>query len=296
MIHRRSFLAGLAAAAADLMAQIDPGWKQQIGLELYTVRDLLPKDYEGILAKVAEIGYKEVEPADPYNNMQPKQYRALLDKHGLTMPSTHAGAQDGPNLEKELEGFQIMGLKYTEVRGAAGGGGGGRGPRTVDSVKRWAGQLNKWGAITKKFGMKMLFHNPSGEFEKLDGSDRTQYDVLLAETDPALVAMQLDIGWACVAGKNVLEMFQKNPGRYELWHVKDAMGTKTPAPSLSPSQRQRAAKLVPIGLGDIDYKPIFAAAKTAGMKHFVIEQDNAAAWGDSVAAARVSYENLLKQL
>ena len=299
MTDRRTFLHRLAATAgafslSELMAQGTPDWKKQIGLELYTVRDILPKDYEGILGKVAEIGYKEVEPADPYNNMQPKQYRALLDKYGLTMPSTHSGATDGPGLEKELEGFQIMGLKYTEVRG--GGGGGGRGPRTVDTVKRSAEQLNKWGAVTKKFGMKMLFHNHSGEFEPLEGSTKTQYDVLLAETDPALVAMQLDIGWACVAGMNVLEMFQKNPGRFELWHVKDALGTKTPVPGTTPSQRQRAAKLMPIGLGDIDYKPIFAAAKTAGMKHFVIEQDNAAAWGDSVAAARVSYQNLVKEL
>src|SRR4051812_42197994 len=174
MIHRRSFLAGLAAAAADLMAQIDPGWKQQIGLELYTVRDVLPKDYEGVLAKVAEIGYKEVEPADPYNNMEPKQYRALLDRYGLTMPSTHSGATDGPNLEKQLEGFQIMGIKYTEVRGGGGGAAGrgaaGRGQagaaggaaraagapaaRPVESAKRQAADLNKYGAIVKKFGMK----------------------------------------------------------------------------------------------------------------------------------------------
>jgi sugar phosphate isomerase/epimerase len=294
VIDRRTFLAQLAASSGALIAQTAPDWKKQIGLELYTVRDLLPKDYEGVLAKVAEIGYKEVEAADPYNKMEPKQYRALLDRYGLTMPSTHSGATDGPNLEKELEGFQIMGLKYTEIRG--GGGGGGRGPRTVESIKRSAQQLNKWGAIAKKFGMKMLFHNHSGEFEPLEGSKLTHYDVLLAETDPALVAMQLDIGWAAVAGQNVLEMFAKNPGRYELWHVKDAIGTKTTDPSLTPSQRQRAAKLVPIGLGDVDYKPIFAAAKTAGMKHFVIEQDNAAAWGDSVAAARVSYQNLVKVL
>src|SRR5512140_1914774 len=103
MIDRRTFFQGLAAAGAlslsDLMAQTTPDWKKQIGLELYTVRDLLPKDYEGILAKVAEIGYKEVEPADPYNNMAPKQYRALLDKYRLTMPSTHSGAVDGPELE-----------------------------------------------------------------------------------------------------------------------------------------------------------------------------------------------------
>jgi sugar phosphate isomerase/epimerase len=300
MIHRRSFLQSLAATAgaaafSDLMAQIDSGWKSKIGLELYTVRDLLPGDYEGILAKVAAMGYKEVEPADPYNNMQPKQYRALLDKYGLTMPSTHSGATAGPGLEKQLEGFQIMGLKYTEIRGAQTGGGG-RGARTVDTIAKSAAQLNEHGKIAKKFGMKMLVHNHAGEFETLEGSTKTQYDVLLAETDPELVAMQLDIGWATVAGQNVLEMFAKTPGRFELWHVKDAIDTKKMDSKMTPTQRQRAAHLCPVGLGDIDYKPIFAASKQAGLKHFLIEQDNAAAWGDSVAAAKVSYQNLQKLL
>jgi sugar phosphate isomerase/epimerase len=298
MLHRRTFLGRVstavgAAALSDLLAQT-PDWKKQIGLELYTVRDVMPKDYEGTLAKVAEIGYKEVEAADPYNNMEPRQYRALLDKYGLSMPSTHSGATAGPGLEKQLDGFQIIGLKYTEVHG--GDAGGGRGPRTVDSVKRSADELNKYGAVTRKFGMKILVHNHAGEFERLEGSDHTQYDVLLANTDPALVAMQLDVGWASVAGQNVLEMFAKSPGRYELWHVKDAENTHKMDPKLSPTQRQRAAHLVPVGLGDVDYKSIFAAARQAGLKHFVIEQDNAAAWGDSIAAARVSYQNLVKIL
>ena len=140
MTHRRTFLKNLAVSAgalsvSDLMAQTTPDWKKQMGLELYTVRDILPKDYEGTLAKVAEIGYKEVEAADPYNNMEPKQYRALLDRYGLTMPSTHSGAVDGPDLEKQLEGFQIMGLKYTEVRGGGGGAARRRG-RRADAARR----------------------------------------------------------------------------------------------------------------------------------------------------------------
>src|SRR3954469_20611438 len=296
-------------AAGGTLAHGATTWSIQIGLELYTVRDILPKDYEGTLAKVAEIGYKEVEPADAYNNLEPKQYRALLDKYGLTMPSTHSGAVDGPGLEKQLEGFQIMGLKYTEVRGGGGGGGGGRGAapaaarpagsppaRPVDSAKRQAAELNKYGAIVKKFGMKMLVHNHAGEFELLDDGKHTQYDVLLAETNPDLVAMQLDVGWAAVAGQNILEMFSKHPGRFELWHVKDALGIKNADPKLTPSQRQRAAKLVPVGLGEVDYRAIFGAAKQAGMKHFLIEQDNAAEWGDSLAAARVSFQNLSRIL
>src|SRR4051794_27255742 len=309
MTLRRTFLKNLAVSTGaltltDLMAQTGTDWKKRMGLELYTVRDIMPKDYEGTLAKVAEIGYKEVEAADPYNNMEPKQYRALLDKYGLTMPSTHSGAVDGPGLEKQLEGFQIMGLKYTEVRG---GGGLGAAPtaarpagtppaRPVESANRQAAELNKYGAIVKKFGMKMLVHNHAGEFELLDDGKHTQYDVLLAETNPELVAMQLDVGWAAVAGQNILEMFAKHPGRFELWHVKDALGIKNADPKMSPTQRQRAAKLVPVGTGEVDYRAIFGAAKQAGLKHYVIEQDNAAEWGDSLAAARVSFQNLSRIL
>jgi sugar phosphate isomerase/epimerase len=345
-IDRRSFLkhmavsAGtlvLAGGASELAAQISPSWKNQIGLELFTVRDLLRQDYEGTLAKLAAIGYKQVEPADPYNNLKPEAYKALLDKYGLKMYSTHAGASDGPDLEKQLEGFQLMGIQYTEVhggrrsgrgpggsggaagspapgaqitaqpepgpsgrRGDARGPGGGRfrqrPPQTVESVKEACAQMNKYGAILKKFGMKILIHNHTGEFERLADGQTTQYDVFLAETDPELVAMQLDIGWAYIAGQNALEMFKKNPGRYELWHVKDAK-FKDLDPSLTPNQRQRAGKIVTLGQGDIDYKTVFANAELAGLKHFVIEQDTAGQDGrDAIEDCRIAYENLSKIL
>jgi sugar phosphate isomerase/epimerase len=295
----------LANQAPNLMAQTAPDWKKQIGLELYTVRDLLPKDYEGTLAKVAEIGYKEVEPATTYANLEPKQFRAMLYKFGLTAPTTHVGATDGSDLEKQLEGFQVMGIKYTEIRGGAppaaapaAGGGRGRGGnvQTEESVKRNAEQINKHGEIARKFGMKMLIHNHTQEFQPFEGGALRPYDVLLAETDPSLVALQLDIGWASVAGQNIPEMFQKHPGRFELWHVKDARGMKLMTPQMNQAERMRAAVLVPVSQGEVDYKSIFAAAGQAGMKHFCVEQDNAADWGDSVAAARVSYQNLMKLL
>ena len=134
------------------------------------------------------------------------------------------------------------------------------------------------------------------EFEPLEGGKLRPYDVLLAETDPAVVAMQLDIGWASVAGQNILEMFKKSPGRFELWHVKDARGIKLMNADMNESERMRAATLVPVGQGEVDYKTIFANAGLAGMKHYCVEQDNAADWGDSMAAARVSYQNLIKLL
>jgi sugar phosphate isomerase/epimerase len=242
--------------------------------------------------------------------MEPKQFRAMLDRYGISMPSTHIGATAGPGLEKELEGFQIMGLKYTEVRGGGGeaparapGAAATKGKKTAgppqpteESTKRTAQQLNANGKIAQKFGMKMLYHNHAQEFQPFEGSSLRPYDILLSETDPSLVAMQLDIGWATVAGQNVLEMFKKNPGRFELWHVKDARGIKNMDPKLNQRERMRAAMLVPVGQGEVDYRPIFANAELAGMKHFCIEQDNAADWGDSVAAARVSFQSLSKLL
>lgn len=293
--NRRTFLKQCAAlgATASLTAAAND-WKKQIGLEMYTVRDLAAKDFEGTLTKVAEIGYKEIEPAGAhYGGLQPKQFRALLDRLGLSMPSTHEAATAGADLEKELEGFQIMGLKYTEIRNPAARGSQGV---TEESVKRTAADLNQFGKITTKFGMKMLFHNHAQEFQRIEGSKLRPYDILLGETDPALVAMQLDIGWASVAGQNILEMFKKNPGRFELWHVKDARGIKILPADLDQRARMRAVTLVPIGQGEVDYKSIFAGAEIAGMKHFCIEQDNAADWGDSIAAAKVCYKNLSKIL
>ena len=300
-MNRRNFVKNIAVGSGAFLwgaelAMAAPDWKKQAGLELYTVRDLTAKDYEGTLAKVAEIGYKEVEPATDYGKLEPKAFRAMLDRYGLSAPSTHVPATDGPGLEKELEGFQVMGIKYTEIRSARPPSGGGRSRQTEESVKRTADEINRHGAIVKKFGMKMLIHNHTMEFEPFEGGKLRPYDVLLAETDPAVVAMQLDIGWASVAGQNILEMFKKNPGRFELWHVKDARGIKLMNADMNESERMRAATLVPVGQGEVDYKTIFANAELAGMKHYCVEQDNAADWGDSMAAARVSYQNLIKLL
>ena len=327
---RRDFLkemalfGGAALAAGSLgeaLAQTGPDWKKQIGLELYTVRDEMQNDFEGVIAKIASFGYKEVEAATGYNNMSAKEFRAMLDRYGLTMPSTHSGLPAADTMDARLEGGQVMGLKYVENLGGGGvggraagaprgtapagvppagraGGGGGRGAgQTEEAIKRQAQTLNDNGKIARKFGIKMIVHNHTGEFAPLaDKSELQPYDVLLAETDPEVVAMQLDIGWASVAGQDILAMFKKSPGRFECWHVKDAMGLKMLTPDMTQSQRQQAAKLVPIGQGDVDYKSIFAAASLAGMKHFCIEQDNASQWGDSVAAARVSLNGLVKEL
>jgi sugar phosphate isomerase/epimerase len=93
-----------------------------------------------------------------------------------------------------------------------------------------------------------------------------------------------------------VELFNKNPGRYELWHIKDVFGIKTVNPALTPNERTKSMAFAPVGVGHVDYKRVFASAKVAGLKHFVVEQDNAACFGDSLAAARLSYQNLTKVL
>jgi len=351
---RREFIKGITAvggaslAASNLraagMLQGGPSaaaWRSRIGLELYTVRDLFAADFEGTIAKVAAIGYTQVE-STSFNNMAPKAFRAMLDRYKLTMPSTHVTASgEGADLERTLEGYEIMGIKYTQIQAPGGRGGapargaapaGARGagtgvagrpanlppgayynsatgivsnsftemeafgpnqqPVSLDSVQRRAAQLNANGKIAQKFGMKMLIHNHTGEFEKLADSPRTTMDVLIAETDPSLVTIQLDLGWTIIAGFDPIAMFKAHPGRFELWHIKDVFGLKKVNPALGPNARVSSMTFVPVGTGHIDWKPYFAQAQLAGLKHFVVEQDNAAVWGDSLAAAKVSYTNL----
>lgn len=303
-----------ALAAAGRPAAADTDWTAQMGLELYTVRDVIVKDYPGTLEKVAQIGYKEVEPAEDYNHMSPKAFRALLDRLGLRMPSTHSGITAGvlSVVEKQLEGFQIMGIQYTSLsepqpprrlvrrrstpaRHARTNSHRERG-RTVDDVKREAALYNHYGKIAQKFGIKILRHNHTMEFQPCQGSKLMPYDILLADTDPKFVAMQMDIGWATVAGQDPIEWFHKHPGRFVLWHVKDAACLKCLPPVTDEFARLREARLVPVGEGEVDYKNIFKYAGLAGMKHFAVEQDSAADWGDSVAAAGVSYEHLRAML
>ena len=331
---RRNFLKAMAAvpavaaAGAPALALAQPlptaKWASRIGMELYTVRDLMETDFEGALAKLAALGYKEVEPANGYNGMSPKAFRAMLDRHGLTAPSTHSGPTIGAGLEAELAGFQVMGIRYTSIptpprvivpgrkpgSGMLGAYFGGHnsftqaeafGPRqppiTLAEAQRRAAELNMYGRIGRKFGVKMLVHNHTGEFMPLtDAKDRTEYDVYLKETDPELVTMQLDLGWATIAGQDIPAMFRANPGRYELWHIKDMFGIRNLNKALPPLERTDAVTFEPYGVGQIDYKPFFDLADLAGLKHFCLEQDNAATWGDSLSAARISIRNLRAML
>jgi sugar phosphate isomerase/epimerase len=267
-------------------------------------------DYPGTLRAVAAAGYKEVQTTLSYGNYSLDQIKQFLDEAGLVAPATHVNPPNGADFERTLDAYARIGHKYTTVntgpergpRGAAPSAGGAPpaqrpAPRpapprqTLDAVKRTAQALNDAGRVTQKHGLKVIVHNHTAEFEPLADSSQRPYDVLIAETDPSLVALELDIGWATVAGENAIELFKRAPGRFEVWHVKDVVGLASLA-GKSEAERQRAAKIVPLGEGEIDYRAIFARAGLAGMKHFFVEQDSAPDSGDSLAAAAASYRNL----
>ena len=302
-----------AAASAVASANVVRPSIDNAGIQLYTVRDRMMSDFEGTLAKIAEIGYREVEFV-AYGGKSPQEVRAILDRLGLRAPSTHATLRPGPDLEQQLAGFQAMGHKYARAAGA---------PRpaapppatlppavppngpprgftlpvpTLDSVQREIADWMEVGRAAKPYGIEVIVHNHTMEFTLLpDG--RTPHDVMLAELDPSLVALELDIGWATVAGKDALALFAAHPGRYPLWHVKDMANLAVVNTNGNDqAARMRAAKIVPLGQGEIDYGPIFARAGTAGLQHYFIEQDTAPESGDSIAAARTSYEALRRIL
>jgi sugar phosphate isomerase/epimerase len=291
-VNRRTFLFELAAmgsSAAGLpaLARVSagalsfgaaPSSARQIGLQLYTVRDLLEKDFEGTLERVARIGYKKVEFAG-YFNRTPEQVRAILDRLQLTSPSAHVGAQQmRQDAAAQIRSAKVIGQEYITIPSYPFPRGGG-----IDGWKQGAAELGQWGEKCRQAGLRLAYHNHAAEFATIDGGP-TGYDVLLREVPANLVDFELDLYWATFAGQDPIALFAKHPGRFAMWHVKDlklAGGTKT---------------MAPVGRGTLDFKTIFAHAREAGMKHFFVEQDDAATTGGSLASIQASYTYLRRLL
>lgn len=291
---------GTATSTAARAASGTPsGLADRIGVQLYSVRDRLEKDFVATLEGVAKIGFKEVEFAGYYNR-SPEDVRSLLDRLGLRAPSSHimldAIAKDIPG---QIKAAKTIGHEFITVPALFQPL---MGKVAPDFWQTTAAEFNRVGKALNAEGIGFAYHNHTFEFEKLpDG--RTGYDVLLAETDPAAVKFELDLLWATVAGQDPVAMFQKHPGRYVMWHVKDVKGVaaaRTAAMSTEGTTMQRLQKigtsLAAVGTGDIDFRRIFAAASTAGMRHFFVENDSAPQTASSLADIETSYKNLRTML
>lgn len=286
-VNRRTFLFDLAAIGlgTSLMSACTtafsrgsaPSLANHIGLQLYTVRDLMEKDFEGTLEQVASIGYTNVEFAG-YFGRTPEQVRAILDRLKLVSTSAHIG----PQLMRQDAALQIrwataMGQEYITIPSYPFPRDGG-----VDAWKQGAADFNRWGAQCRDAGLRLAYHNHNAEFALVDGGPRG-YDVLMRETDPALVDFELDLYWTAFADQDPLALFARYPGRFAMWHVKDLQLT------------QGKKEMMPVGRGTLDFRAIFARAGEAGMKHFFVEHDNAATTGGSLASIQTSY-TYLRQL
>jgi len=292
-MKRRTFIeSSLAAAAVTALPfrglavahQLD-----SIGVELYTVRAMMKTDVPGTLAKVAAIGYKEVEFAG-YFDHSPKDLRALLDRDALTAPACHvayAVVQD--KWPEAVEAGHILGHKYIVCPWIDDSQ-----RQSPDGYKQAADLFNKAGEASRKAGIQFAYHNHFWEFlpdKNLGG--KLPYDYLLESTDPANLKMELDLCWISVAGKDPLTYFKKYPGRFVLAHVKDLSKIPPILPGKSSKEMidDVAVNFTAIGGGVIDWKKLIPAAQDAGVEHFFVENDEPK---DAIANLTESYAYLSK--
>lgn len=241
----------------------------KIGLQLYTVRSRMEVSVERTLYEVAQLGYKEVEFAG-YFNRPPRAIKQLLDRNKLESPAVHVQMADvRGGWFRTLDNAAEAGHKWLVIPWLAEAD-----RDSLDAIKRTAETLNKAAEDAKTYKLRLAYHNHDFEFAEVEG--RVMFDVLLEETDPELVQVELDLYWITKAGKDPFAYFARWPGRFPLVHVKDSAGP--------PEHR-----MTEVGKGTIDFAALFATRKESGMKHFFVEHDRPA---DPMASVATSYRYL----
>ncbi|MBC7919922.1 MAG: sugar phosphate isomerase/epimerase [Ferruginibacter sp.] len=287
-VTRQQFLrASTLVLTAPLLTKLDAFGKSpaKTGLQLYTLRNELPKDLMGTLQKVAAIGYREVElfgyTDGKFFGKSPKEFRSILKGLGLSAPSGHyTTGNTNPTVKGTLKNdwdravahaaevgqkYMVCAFLFPDER------------TKLDDYKRHVELLSKSAEVCRKGGIQFAYHNHAFEFEPLEG--QVPYEMILKETDPKLVKMELDLYWVSYAGKDPVKLFQENPGRFPMWHVKDM-------------EKSAERSFAEVGTGSIDFQRIFDAQKTAGLLHFFVEQD--VCKRPPLESIRISYQNLKK--
>lgn len=306
MSNRRSFLKKTSAAALGTMLMKDQLFAETFGknyktvtagVQLFTFFNVMDADVPGTLKKIADIGYKEIESAysnkGRYYGMDAKDFKALIESYGMTWQSQHVlgtpfvpppgfkmpTMPDGKpmelpklrnlkeNMQEIVDELAAVNLPYLVCAMIP--------TDTLENIKSSIDILNKTGEACKKVGITFAYHNHEMEFTEVGG--KVPYELLLSETDAINVKMELDLAWVSKAGKNAVDIFKKNPGRFPLWHVKDIAKDLT--------------TVKPVGEGIVPFKEIFAHAQMAGMKHYFVEHDMPA---DPYASITTSFNNLKK--
>lgn len=263
---------------------------KDIGIQIYTLRNEIVKDgLEVTMEKVAAAGYKLVEPygyeGRKYLGKTPQEFKALIEGLGMRVPSTHsvmelssAGGKDDMinNMKITAEDAKATGSEYMvwaylkpEDR------------TSMEDYKRHIETWNKFSEICKEVGIQFAYHNHDFEFIPFEGETEKPYEMIMRETDSDLVKFEMDLYWVNKAGEKPIEWFNKAPGRFHLWHVKDMTADETKF-------------FAPVGDGIIDFKPIFEARETSGMKYFFVEQDATPEGVSPLDTMKVSWDFLNK--
>ncbi len=268
MTSRRNFIKQTAITSAGawlLPSFVQKKSEKNIGIQLWTVRDIIGKDVKGVIEKIARYGYTEVEIVfyssdHKFYGLTTREFKNLLKANGLKAPSGHYifgsyfedGSLDDANLS--IEAANNLGSEYITIPSIDD-----KFKETLDACKATAEKFNKLGEICKKAGLKLAYHNHNTEFKQF--GDTYGYEVFLKETDPSLINFEMDIYWLVRSGKDPVTLFNQFPKRFPMWHIKD----------MDKSDKDLNTE---VGSGSIDFKSIFAQAKTSGMKHFFVEQEN----------------------
>ena len=266
MTDRRTFMkqTGIAVAAlAFAPSCVLGGSDKPLGIQLYSLKDQLPLDPKGVLAKVAKTGYKQVE-VYGYENakffgLSVQEFKKALDINGLVSPSGHYGMDDflsgkQNNLDELISVSNQLKHEYLVIPHI-----GEELRKTADDYKKLAERFNLAGKLCKQGGLKLGYHNHDFEFTNFDGE--TGYGIFLKNTDPSLVDFEMDLYWVVRAGSDPIALFKQNPHRFRMWHIKDM-------------DKTNHVLNTEIGKGTVDFKKIFDNRELSGVKYYYLEQEN----------------------
>ena len=228
---------------------------KNFGINLYSLRDVLPKDPKGVLRQIASFGYTQIESFESkkgiFWGMTNTEFKNFMDELGMNLVSSHIDINK--EFEKKVSDAAVIGIKYLVCPsdGAI---------KTIDEYKQFAENLNAKAAICKKNGIRFAYHNHNQSFTAINGE--FPQEVLMQTTDPSLVDFEMDMYWVVTAGQDPVTWLKKYPNRFRLCHVKDrTKGSNAIADSCT------------LGRGSIDYPNILKEAKKQGMQFYIVEQE-----------------------
>ncbi len=284
-MNRKEFIqkSGMAATTAFFLPSLISCTDKQgraIGLQLYTLRDSIFKAPKDVLKQIASFGYQELETYGYRDGtifgLPFSEFIEFVNGLGMKTVSAHYGLDQisGDTWKKAVEDAQKHKQAYTVLPYLNA-----EDRTTIDDYKKICEQVNKAGEVCNAAGVRFCYHNHDFEFQELEG--QIPYDVMLTEIDPQNCGMELDLYWVVRAGHDPVKYFEKYPGRFEQWHVKDM-------------DKMEPSKNADIGTGSIDFKKLFGHAELSGLKHFYVEQETYP--GTPIDSVKNSIDNLKKIL